>query len=608
MIVNALGHTAGVLIFGNFLWLLLRNSSFRRGSATKLAFIAGALAFIWNFAWLGVLITGQPYTLLGQAIATVAFCSLSLLPAVLLHISLWERFPTLVKAGYLVSGIAAAAHAIEVFHSAEVYHSFGLIVITLGFGFLTIVAVLRTLWSGENNRRSAISRFCGAMSVFLFAISFVHFSEGESPKAWFTELLFHHAGIPLALFILIQDYRFVFLDAFIRFLANGLLAGLFGLAIALATTGLSLSAQTVIAGILLTLFAVTRAAALRFLSRIVFREVNTDAVITRIQALASRASNDQEYIAAASREIAAEMNTRLIESSTTVLSGDVLVPTLAANLPEARYLHAEGVEVIVPIRQSNEISMVLLGQRRSGRRYLSKDLDDLARIAAHVAQQADQIRKTEIRRLAVEAELRALQAQIHPHFLFNALNTLYGVIPRDAHKAKQTLISLSEVLRYFLRSERTYIPLAEEIRVIKEYLAIESLRLGTKLKTKIEVEDGISNRLIPTLSIEPLVENAVKHGIARRSNGGEIRVEVRRRSRGIQIEVWDSGPGFATSIDSPEHAGIGLRNVSRRLELCYGPGSQLDICSTDDGTSVRFWVPPADEADTVRSTVESARQ
>lgn len=609
MVVNALGHAAGVLIFGNFLFLLLRSHATRRAYTTNLALMAGALAFIWNLAWLGLIIRKETHSVASQMIAAIAFCALSLLPAVLLNISLWERFPLLVRIGYVVSGIAVVAHATEVFQESPEYHSFGLIVITAGFGVVTIVAVLKTLWSGEGNRRSVSSRLFAAMSLFLFAISFVHFSEGEGPRAWSTELLLHHAGIPLALFILIQDYRFVFLDAFIRFLANGLLAGMFGFGIAASSRGLSLPAQSVVAGVLLAFFAITRAATLRFLSKIVFREVNVEALLSVIQGLASQVSRDQEYIAAAFLHVASAMNSRTIDNvPSTLVAKEILAPTLAAALPNGHQLHLLGVEVVVPVRQANTTTLIFLGERRSGRRYLSHDLESLARLAVYVAQQANQIRETEIRRLASEAELRALQAQIHPHFLFNALNTLYGIIPREVREARDTVLSLSEILRYFLRSERTYIPLEEELRVVRAYLTIESLRLGAKLRTTIDVEEGVSRHLIPILSVEPLVENAVKHGIASHSDGGEIRVEVRRRDQGVFIAVRDSGRGFVHGAESPEHAGIGLRNVSRRLELCYGPDSRLDIQTGPEGTTVGFWAPFSDEAEGVRSPLESARR
>jgi LytS/YehU family sensor histidine kinase len=115
---------------------------------------------------------------------------------------------------------------------------------------------------------------------------------------------------------------------------------------------------------------------------------------------------------------------------------------------------------------------IALAQRRGGHRYLSKDLETLARLAACVAEQADQIRHTELQRLVFEAELRALQEQIHPHFLFNAFNTLYGVIPRQATEARTMLLNLAKIFRYFLQSEKPCLYVEEELQVIEAYLAI----------------------------------------------------------------------------------------------------------------------------------------
>jgi LytS/YehU family sensor histidine kinase len=217
----------------------------------------------------------------------------------------------------------------------------------------------------------------------------------------------------------------------------------------------------------------------------------------------------------------------------------------------------------------------------------------LARLAACVAEQVIEIRASEVRRLVSQAELRALQSQIHPHFLFNALNALYGVIPREAAAARRMLLDLSEILRYFLKSERTFVPLDDEIRIVKAYLAIEQLRLGHKLKTEIEVDDAVAREVIPVLSIQPLVENAVKHGASARPQGGRVRVVVKLRSEGLHVLVQDTGPGFGSGIavTDTNHAGVGLENVAQRLRLCYGPGAELLIESNHEGSSVSFVVP-----------------
>jgi two-component system sensor histidine kinase LytS len=193
-----------------------------------------------------------------------------------------------------------------------------------------------------------------------------------------------------------------------------------------------------------------------------------------------------------------------------------------------------------------------------------------------------------MRRLVAQAELRALQSQIHPHFLFNALNALYGIIPREAKGARETVLNLADIFRYFLETRKTFLPLEEELHIVKAYLEVERLRLGEKLRTEIDVAPEALSIPIPVLSIQPLVENAVKHGIAPLPQGGLVRIEVRMEaSGGLRISVEDTGSGFAGASTG----GVGLENVTRRLELCYGPGARVDIGSSNGRTCVSFKVP-----------------
>ena len=169
---------------------------------------------------------------------------------------------------------------------------------------------------------------------------------------------------------------------------------------------------------------------------------------------------------------------------------------------------------------------MLLGRRTGGRRYLSEDLQALGRAAAVIGEQLEQYRDLETRRLVAQAELRALQSQIHPHFLFNALNTLYGIIPREARGARETVLNLADIFRYFLETKKTLVPLEEEMHIVKAYLDVERLRLGDKLRLEIEVTPEAQSVPIPILSIQPLVENAVKHGIAPLAGGGLIQISA----------------------------------------------------------------------------------
>jgi LytS/YehU family sensor histidine kinase len=245
---------------------------------------------------------------------------------------------------------------------------------------------------------------------------------------------------------------------------------------------------------------------------------------------------------------------------------------------------------------------LFLARRRGGRRYLSEDLAALGVLAAEAAIHIEQFREAEMRRLISQAELRALESQIHPHFLFNALNALYGVIPREAAGARRMVLNLADIFRYFLRSERTYIPLAEELAIVRAYLEIEALRLGPRLRTEIEVSPDVLPELIPVLSIEPLVENAVKHGVAAKAEGGLVRVEAWRDGDALRVRVSDTGNGFQGSGEQmlTKGHGAGLDNVVRRLKLCYGPEADIKIHSSQSGAVVEFQAPLRKAQEAVR--------
>ena len=156
-----------------------------------------------------------------------------------------------------------------------------------------------------------------------------------------------------------------------------------------------------------------------------------------------------------------------------------------------------------------------------------------------------------------------MQAQINPHFFFNALNTLYGTIDRRSEEARKLVLNLAEVFRYFLGGERTCIPLAEELRIVHAYLEIEALRLGDRLETSIEVGDSALSVLIPVLSVQPLIENAVKHGVALKPGKGRVSMRANVTNGELHIAVSDTGLGFdhAKLADYDEGAGMGLDNV-----------------------------------------------
>ena len=144
-----------------------------------------------------------------------------------------------------------------------------------------------------------------------------------------------------------------------------------------------------------------------------------------------------------------------------------------------------------------------------------------------MVEHVEQIRSLQMQQLVSQAELRALQAQINPHFLFNSLNTLYGTITRSNVEARRLVLNLADVFRYFLQTDRPLISVEEELKIVRAYLEIEELRLGPKLRSELEIDAEALTATIPVLSIQPLVENAIKHGVAARA-GARVRAPADR--------------------------------------------------------------------------------
>src|ERR1039457_2465629 len=226
VLINILGHAGGALIFAIFLVLLFSGQGWAGLKGRYLSGLAAGLSLVWNLGSLVVLVRPNlPAVWLNLAIA-ISFSVLSLLPAVLLHVSLGTSRRHLVVLGYALSGLAVGMHFWEIRGNGPALHQVALLLITIGFLLLTTLAVAEAAFRGKGQRRLNGARIAGSMCLALFAMSFLHFGAGHASQAWSSELIVHHAGIPLALFVLLQDYRFVLLDAFVRFLANALLAAL----------------------------------------------------------------------------------------------------------------------------------------------------------------------------------------------------------------------------------------------------------------------------------------------------------------------------------------------------------------------------------------------
>jgi two-component system, LytTR family, sensor histidine kinase AlgZ len=209
-------------------------------------------------------------------------------------------------------------------------------------------------------------------------------------------------------------------------------------------------------------------------------------------------------------------------------------------------------------------------------------------VALHYALLAvEQSRESEIQ--AREAELRALKAQINPHFLFNSLNSITALTTVDPARAREMCIRLSDFLRSTLGlGERESISWREELALARVYLDVEQVRFGSRLQVEMNVDEACQDCLVPPLVLQPLIENAVKHGIATLVDGGTIKVEGAMRNGQVEISVEN---GFDPDSPSPRRHGIGLRNIRSRLETRFGEAATLTAHAENNRFRAEMVVP-----------------
>lgn len=233
-------------------------------------------------------------------------------------------------------------------------------------------------------------------------------------------------------------------------------------------------------------------------------------------------------------------------------------------------------------------------------RYLSDSLPFWAMIAAiHALELYRRSREyavegAQLRARLAESRLEALSARLHPHFLFNTLQGISTLMHRDVQKADGVLSRLSDLLRRtFQWSERQEVSLAEELGVLEDYVAIAQERFGNKLVVEVSVDEAARSALVPFLVLQPLVENAIEHGVARRSETGHVRVTGECRGPDVVLSVTDDGPGVEPG---EEGEGIGLSNTRERLKQLYGDRQSLTTTSLEEGgfrVVLRFPFTPA---------------
>jgi two-component system LytT family sensor kinase len=202
-------------------------------------------------------------------------------------------------------------------------------------------------------------------------------------------------------------------------------------------------------------------------------------------------------------------------------------------------------------------------------------------------------RLQEQEKLLMLSRVEALASQINPHFLFNTLASISSLIRSKPETARILIVKLSGLLRRLLRSQEQFVTLKEELASIDDYLDIETIRFGPTLLVKKDINPDCLDLLMPSMLLQPLIENAIKHGIGQKLDGGQITIRSRRETSHTVIEILDNGSGMKpTELDLSQSAGIGLRNVDERLRVIYGENYHLKIESSHgEGTCARIEIP-----------------
>ena len=273
-------------------------------------------------------------------------------------------------------------------------------------------------------------------------------------------------------------------------------------------------------------------------------------------------------------------------------------------------IHESGftADLVVPIRSRQYPATFAVSLHNSRKTLLTSELDLLNDIALHAGRRLDDLEREQERiervrmegrlsRQVIEAELRALRSQINPHFLFNSLNTIASLIPSEPAKAEKITVRLSAIFRYvLLHADRPFSSVDEEIEFLRTFLEIEQIRFGERLAVEFAMDPLTAHLTIPSLILQPLVENAIKHGIAPKIGKSRIAVSIQRIGDAIRVDVEDDGIGLRRNGASDgwtlargsggganSDMGIGLQNIRERLSTLYGTAAELTLTNLERG-------------------------
>ena len=246
--------------------------------------------------------------------------------------------------------------------------------------------------------------------------------------------------------------------------------------------------------------------------------------------------------------------------------------------------------IILPLKEKNDVNGTLKIFFDTAEKITEKNRYLMIGLSHLISTQMEISKVENLISLLKYSELKALQSQINPHFLFNVLNTMTSLIRTNPEKAREVTIDLSNYLRYNLDNNVKSVELIKELNQVNTYIKIEKVRFGDKLNIIYDVDESLYNFQIPSLIIQPLVENSIKHGILKKRENGCVKIIVKKIDKDIEVIIEDDGVGIEQTVidnlDKQIQENIGLKNVHQRLKLLYGEG--LDIKKLEQGTRIKF--------------------
>lgn len=589
LLVNLLGFTLGIALYSMLgVMVAVHWHSSEKNGVNSLLLATAALGTLWNLGELIVAI-GRDFGISEfPMVSAAAYAALGFLPPVVVHsagiASRGNRILTVTA--YFLSIIAGLLQLRAALAGLPVPDAAAMQALTVGA--LTLAAAMLIFNFRETIQRKSV----WAAGLMIFALSALHLGSERPENSWIVELIAHQSSLPLAFAILYQNFRFAFADLFLkRAISLLLLAGVAlllysGIASPVLRFHESHDRNDVFAISLIIVLWVITGLAYPFLHSLAAWLVDT-VILKRADYKNLPAALSNEIEPLQSEEAVLDLAARRLAEA--LSANDFICQTASSEPPAATRTSADAAIIPVPTAEKPQFE-ILLSRFGGGRRLLSDEIAMLESVSVAIARKIDSIRvahtlcerefrEQEYAKLAAEAQLSALRSQINPHFLFNALTTISYLIDEAPQKAGATLLRLTRLLRGMLGKTPEFTSLGDELDLISNYLEIEKARFEERLRISVCVDDSLLRERLPALILQPLVENAVKHGIAELSEGGDlvITAEIIGTNDAKRMRLSVSNTIAAKNRRNTAGAGHGLANVRQRLAAYYGKNADFRL-------------------------------